>query len=289
MESNSHSIGFGKNIRNIRKKKGMTQTEFYQFLFPESTSSEEAIKKKMNKVEKGAQKSIDLEMFLRICDKCDISADYLIGKEKDYSNYDRKYIGNYTGLSDNAIKQLHEWRIAKNISTDGYCFDEVALVEGDSHDDSELIHMKKESAMLFLGMINLLFESGKHTVTINGHKSEEAFSNLAVIYALYMLCMDQPKTISGYLTKEFMEENFRNSKLFDDYVQIDASKVSFEDETNVLFPLKVEMVIHQYAWKRLENAVELLRMQIKEKRNSHQNADMRSPFEIFQDQDLPTE
>lgn len=283
MESISHLIDFGEKVRNIRKKLDMNQIEFYKFLFPDSDSSEEAIKKKMHNIENGVQKSVDLELFLSICDKCDISADYLIGKEKDYSNYERKAIGTYTGLNDNAIKQLHEWSLAKNINVNNYCFDEIALVEDGLHDNSASIKIKKDSAMLFLGMFNLLFEGGKHTTTVNDRKYEEPFSNLSIIHSLYMLCMDQPKIISGHLTQEYMEENFGYSKLFDDYVQIDASKVSFEDETNVLFPLNVEMLIHQYAWKRLETAVDLLRMQIKEKRNSHLDEDMSSPFDIFQD------
>ena len=289
MESISHLIDFGEKVRNIRKKLDMSQIEFYKYLFPESNSSEEAIKKKLHNIENGVQKSVDLEIFLRICDKCDISADYLLGIEKHYSNYERKAIGNYTGLSDKAIKQLHEWNLAKNINVNDYCFDEVALIEDELHDDSELIKINKDSAMLFLGMFNLLFEEGKHTITVHDRKYEEAYSNLSIIHSLYMLCMDQPKVISGHLTNEYMEEAFGYTHLFDDYVKIDASRVSFEDETNVLFPLNVEMLIHQYAWKRLETAVDLLRMQIKEKRDSHKDANMSSPFEIFQDQDIPTE
>ncbi len=289
MEQYSHVINFGKSLRNIRKKKGMNQIEFYKFLFPENPPSEEAIRKKMNKVENGRQKSIDLDMFLLICDKCDVSADYLLGKEKDYSNYDRKIIGQYTGLSDNALKQLHKWSLAKNITVNDSCFDEAALVEDGLHDNTEVARMNKDSAMLFLGMFNLLFEGGKHTTTVNDRKYEEAFSNLSIIHSLYMLCMDQPKIISGHLTKEYIEENFGYSNLFDDYVQIDASRVTFEDEANVLFPLNVETVIHQYAWKRLETSVDLLRMQIKEKRNSHQNTTMSSPFEILKDPDMPIE
>ncbi len=285
MESISHLIDFGEKVRKIRKKMHMNQIEFYKFLFPESNSSEEAIKKKMHNIENGIQKSVDLDIFLRICDKCDVSADYLLGKENDYSNYERKAIGNYTGLSDKAIKKLHEWNIAKNknLNLNNYCFDEAALVEAGLHDDSELTKINKDSAMLFLGMFNLLFEGGKHTTTVNDRKYEEPFSNLSIIHSIYMLCMDQPKVISGHLTKEYMEETFGYSQIFDDYVQIDASRVSFEDEANVLFPLNVETVIHQYAWKRLETAVDLLRMQIKEKKNSHMGEDMSCPFDTFQD------
>lgn len=289
MESNSHRIDFGEKVKSLRKKLNKNQIEFYKFLFPESDASEEAIKKKMHNIENGIQKSVDLEMFLRICDKCDISADYLLGKEKNYSNYDRKVIGNYTGLSDNVIKQLHEWNLAKKINISDYCFDEVALVEEGLHDDSEFKKMNKDSAMLYLGMINLLFEEGKRTIIVNNHKHEETFSNLSIIHSLYMLCMDQPKTIFGYLTKDCIEEIFGNSKLFDNYVQIDASRVAFEDESNVLFPLNAENLMHQYAWKRLETAVDLLRDQIKYKRNSYQNVNMSSPFGIFQDPDDFTE
>ncbi len=283
MESISHLIDFGEKLKKIRKKQRMSQTEFYKFLFPESDSTEEAIKKKMHNIENGIQKSVDLEIFLRICDKCDISADYFIGKETDYSNYDRKAIGNYTGLSDKAIKQLHKWSLAKNISTNDYCFEEAALVEDGSHDDTALIKMNKDDAMLYLGMINLLFEQGKKTTKLKGHKAEEKFSNLSILHSLYMLCMDQPKTISGHLSKEYQEENFGYGMTINDYVEIDASRVIFEDETNVIFPMNVEMLIHQYAWKRLTDSIDLLRMQIKEKRDSHKNTDLSSPFEILQD------
>lgn len=263
MESNSHPKRFGKKLRNIRKSKKMSQVEFYKYLFPETSSSEEVIKKKMNKVENGKQKSVDLDMFLRICDKCDISADYLIDREKDYSNQDRKIAGEYTGLSDKAIKQLHEWSEAQKIEVEYY--DEIALIEEGEHDESYWKNLRKKSAILFLEMFNLLFEDGKQTITINGHKHDERFSNLSIIHSIYMICAGQPKLINGHLTKEYKEEKFIYSDRVDDCVQIDATRVTFEDEENVLFPLDVEAIMHQYAWKRLERAIDLLRMQIQEK------------------------
>ena len=51
MESYSYPKRFGKKLRNIRKSQKMSQVEFYKYLFPETSSSEEVIKKKMNKVD----------------------------------------------------------------------------------------------------------------------------------------------------------------------------------------------------------------------------------------------
>ena len=95
----------------------MNQIEFYKYLFPDTDKEDENIKKKMNKIENGKQSSVDFDFFLALCHKCDVSSDYLIGKDS-YENFDIKQVCEYTGLSEAAVKQLHKWQTDANNGAD---------------------------------------------------------------------------------------------------------------------------------------------------------------------------
>jgi hypothetical protein len=58
MELNGYLLAYGDCVRTERNKLKMSQVEFYNFLFPENTKEVENIKKKMNMIEKGKQKSL---------------------------------------------------------------------------------------------------------------------------------------------------------------------------------------------------------------------------------------
>ena len=79
MESFIHPTAFGELVRTERKRLKLSQVDFYLFLFPDTNKAEETIKKKMNSIENGKQKSIDFDFLLAVCQKCDVSADYILG------------------------------------------------------------------------------------------------------------------------------------------------------------------------------------------------------------------
>ncbi|WP_027205895.1 helix-turn-helix domain-containing protein [Butyrivibrio fibrisolvens] len=282
MEANSYPVVFGENVRNMRKKKGMSQVDFYRLLYPGDELSVESIKKKMNKIENGKFKNVDFDLLQRYCSIFDVSVDFLFGREKDYSNYDNKFISEYTGLSDKVIKQLHKWNKDKNIKLSEDLQDEMSLVCDDISDKTRFQQIRKETAMIFLGMINLLFEEGTETVNINGHKHKNKFSNLSIIHSLYMLCVDQPKVIYGHLTKDYMEDNYGYDTRHSDYASMKASNLLYQDEDGVYYPLNMAMVIQQQARKRLDKAIDLLRIQIKDKREKNKNSSKNGHLNIFE-------
>ena len=118
MEVNSYLVVFGERLKTIRRQKNMSQVKFYNYLYPHNEKSEETIKKKMNMIERGKQKSLDLDFVLTVCHRCDLSVDFLLGIRDDYRNYDLKYICDYTGLDQEAVGWLHKWNQGKNNGAD---------------------------------------------------------------------------------------------------------------------------------------------------------------------------
>lgn len=264
MERICHPVLFGETVASVRKSMGMNQVEFYRFLFQDTTKEEETIKKKMNKIENGKQVYVDFDFFLALCTKCDVSADYLIGKES-IKNYDIKAVCEYTGLSEKAVQQLHRWQIDANNGADLSIIGSVVVGEdGEAQMDNAFA---KQSALQYLKILNHLFNEGVAKVKILGKTRKERFSNVGVLHSLYLLCMTEPKKIIG---KPLLSETFDG---FEDYlfkmhphlksqlerVVLDASSfMVLQDYDEVWYPLDMKNVIEQFGRKHLNESIDRL-------------------------------
>ena len=116
MEYLNYLENFGKLVKSLRTscKPKLSQVDFYKSLIPNSGKEDENIKKKMNKIENGKEKNIDLELLAAIQNKYDFSLDYIFGLTKDYTNYDNKHYCEYFGLDEKAIKNLHKLSLNKD-------------------------------------------------------------------------------------------------------------------------------------------------------------------------------
>ncbi len=104
-EEVSFRFQFKNRLRHIRESLGMTQEEFAKFLGlsrPTIGFYERADK------ENG--RIPDAEVLKRICEKCEVSADYLLGitDENAISG-----LSSYTGLSQTSIEYLHNLTVSK--------------------------------------------------------------------------------------------------------------------------------------------------------------------------------
>ena len=160
MERIGYLISLGEKVVKERTKKKMNQVDFYRYLFPDSDKEDETIKKKMNKIENAKQRSIDFEFVNVLCEKCDLSIDYLFGRQTEFKNHQSEFVNSYTGLSANSIEQLHEWKknlednVNTRILTDGYWHTGESDIDPD--DLFDRAHKKKE-ALHFIEIINYLF------------------------------------------------------------------------------------------------------------------------------------
>jgi hypothetical protein len=209
----------------------------------------------MNIIENGKQKHVDFDFMLAICQKCHVSADYILGLRNDYRNHENEFVCNYTGLEEHAVSILHEWEEDKNNGTDISKIDEVFVGE-DAEEEIRKTYKKKQ-AIQFLRILNLLFMDD-----LKAKKKTARYSNLRILYSLYTLCIEKPSTIYGKV--KFTEEQRDYISYFNpsientfDKVYLDATDVlMLKDESYVWYPFDAKQIIEQVARDHLNKAVD---------------------------------
>lgn len=263
MELNRYPIQFGDRVRAIRNSMHLSQVKFYNYLFPNSGKTEENIKKIMNAIENGKTKSIDLTFCLTLCDKCEISADFLFALKNDYSNHEIEFVCKYTGLEEDAVKQLHNWNKAKNNGAD---LSKLGQAFWPSDEESAYRDvLAKQAGIQFLKIINLLFQK-----TPGRSKKKNSSSNLTILHSLYLLCMSQPVRIAGELypnnqLHEMMiaEDPYLKSLL--ESVSLNAQKtLLLQDDSSCFYPISAKELLEQIAKNHLSNALDQLIEQVKQ-------------------------
>ena len=265
MELISYLLRYGECVRTERSKMKMSQVEFYNYLFPGNTKEEENIKKKMNMIENGKQKSLDLEFLLALCHKCSVSADYILGIDKDYSNHEIEFVCNYTGLEENAVKHLHRWCVGKNNGADPSKIDEVYI--GDEGEQEYWRRYEKQIGIQFLRIINYLFKEGKRKKT-KGDLHKGKYSNLTILHSLYLLCMSKPERVFGHLVAtedDYTLWNLINRSPHASYcIYLDPQKpIHLQDDSKVWYPFQAKEILEQIARNRLNKDLDWLIEQVK--------------------------
>lgn len=95
----SQNYDFHLNFQGLREEKGMTQKEFADFL----GIATGAVGGYENRT-----RTPNTKQLLNICQKCNVSADYLLGLEEiTKPDNELKFVCEYTGLSERAVVILH--------------------------------------------------------------------------------------------------------------------------------------------------------------------------------------
>lgn len=269
MELIDHPKKFGEAVKSIRKEKGMNQVEFYKYLFPNTQKEVENIKKKMNSIENGKQASVDFDFFLELCRKCDVSADYLIGRES-VRNYDIKEVCNYTGLSEKAVVQLHRWQLDANNGADLSIIGSVYVGEDGERQMDQAF--SKQAAIQFLKILNCLFNEGETKEKVWGKTRKVRYSNVGVLYSLYLLSMSEPVRITGKLNieetfdgyEDFLFSHMPHLKPKLERVVVDPSSlIMFQDDSDVWYQLDMKKVMEQIGRRHLDESINRLLNTIK--------------------------
>ena len=112
-------------------------------------------------------------------------------------------------------------------------------------------------------IINYLFTEGvRRNPDRRGKK--EPYTNLTILYALYMLTLAKPEIMFGYLSNESLERNgyILNPDMIDVsncQITMDASKPFFlRDSTKLWHFCSAKQIIEQYARRQLDKSVDRL-------------------------------
>ena len=242
MEYKRPLIEMGDRIRSIRKKNAkLNQVSFYRVLFPEKDLQDENIKKKMNKIENGKIKEIDFDLLLRLHEKYDVSVDYLLGYETEYTDYENKAASLYTGLSSGAIKQLHSWKKDRQI-------DNNKISTGSNDEIKELIYKRNQrnEADRMLKIINRLLEPCD-----DNRKS----SGLNVLFDIYMMSISPSDTVLG-IPEELAKSNLSLIDRAASAIRISADSLSFSDGSGGIRNIDIGAISRQIWKEQLVNDIE---------------------------------
>lgn len=237
MEINSHLYKMGERIREVRKRQGLNQIEFYRAVFPEKDLETENIKKKMNQIENGALKRVNIDMILRICEHFDVSLDYLFGFETDYPNYENKAACLYTGLSSEAISQLHFWN--------GFRDKEIPpRRKGLSAEEEKKYYTEldriRESKWI-LEIVNELLEKKSEADEKSG------ISDLSIFYDLYMMTLDAPSIVSG-IDADIAFRDIPYWEKWEHIVKVSSDSISYSDQMGEAHSIRFNE-INQQVWR----------------------------------------
>ena len=259
MEYNIHLVEMGNKIRTIRTKHKMNQVAFYRYLFPEVKLEEENIKKKMNALENGKSIRINFELLQRIHDKLDVSIDYLLGYETEYKNYENKAVSDYTGLSSEAVSQLHFWSKYK----DSDLPEPTASIT-----DAEFLRnlteqQNKQDSYWILYITSKLLEMK------SDEEQKKGIADLSILYDIYMMSLDPPEYILG-IPNDIASKKIPFLEKAVNSVQIAANSISYKDSNNEIHPINIGL-LNQQIWKeRLIQDVEKFIIEIKKRGESCQ-------------------
>lgn len=223
----------------------------------------ENIKKYIGKIERGTMKTLNTDLVIRFCKRFNVSADYLLGIRKDFESHEIEYVCNYTGLEKEAVKQLHKWNEDKNNGSDISKVGEVFLEE---EENEHLKMYAKQMGIAFLRIVNYLFKSGTRKSTRKRIKSEP-YSNLSILYSLYLLSMAKPKEVHASLFHddytEYVIKNNPDLRRCFNNTKIDLNEpMYFYDNNHVLYLLDPKTILETIGKDQLNKGVEWLIEQV---------------------------
>ena len=257
MEINLHLNEMGEKIYRIRKEQRMNQVDFYRDLFPEKDLEDENIKKKMNAIENGKNKRADYELLFRIREKYDVSLDYLFGFETEYPSYENKAASMYTGLSSEAVGQLHYWCRYKGRKVPelypGMTERQIRAINNES------VLSRESEWILFITSKLLEKKSEKDEKT--------GIADLSVLYDIYMMSLEPPKTLLG-IPEEILTKQLSFEDKIGHTVRVSANTVSYIDEMGEIHQVDIRKM-NQQVWK--ERLIKDLEVFITELRSERQN------------------
>lgn len=156
-----------------------------------------------------------------------MSLDYLFGFETDYPNYENKAACLYTGLSSEAISQLHFWN--------GFRDKEIPpRRKGLSAEEEKKYYTEldriRESKWI-LEIVNELLEKKSEADEKSG------ISDLSIFYDLYMMTLEAPSIVSGIDAEKWKH-----------IVNVSSDSISYSDQMGEAHSIRFNE-INQQVWR----------------------------------------
>ena len=247
MERHNHLKTMGKIVRETRKRNHMNQIDFYRELFPERELEEENIKKKMNAIENGKMKRVDIDLLLRLRDRFDVSLDYLFGFETEYPSYENKAASQYTGLSTEAVRQLRYWKRLKDKE-----LPDLSAIEDNAVNRKhyyEGINKRNEAKWILYFASQLLGNRPEN-------EEQEGVGDLPILHDLYMMSLE-PQTIMG-VPEMVSKSNLSLAEKIERTIKFDAAMVSYQDGAGGARRIDIAAINRQIWKEKLLQDVEAL-------------------------------
>lgn len=226
----------GDTVVRERKKRNMTQKEFYEFLFPDSNLDDKSIKSWMNNVEHGRRKTIDPDLLYHLHEKCNLGMDNIFGYETEFPNHENKNACRYTGLSATAAELLHKFAVA-------FSAEPLPLEECKNDEDykqrCQALSDKQEAEWILMVLELLLSEDYK--------SSDQTLPNYSILFDLYMLSVTEPERLNGIIKGTVCADD----GLMDvagKYEELYVDSLYMHDSFGFSHQVKIDEV-HQQIWK----------------------------------------
>jgi len=162
--------------------------------------------------------------------------DYLFGYETEFPNYESKNAVNYTGLSVETIELMHKLAEDKKIIVHNYS---PNMSEKEAKKRMEL-YDRKFDAEWVSKIVNILF-------TENKDYKGNLFSNLSVLYDIYMICASEPSNVRGIPQKAINDKDDLLTRITK-AEEINPNSLTMKDAFGVVHPIDVNK-INQQIWK----------------------------------------
>ena len=245
MESERYLSATSSRILETRKRNKMTQVQFYKKLYPSEDKSDDSIRKKMNTIENEKMKEVDFDLLFRLCKYFDVSLDYLFGLKTDYPNYKNKAVCKYTGLSPDAVQQLHFWNEYSQKDKPEFRQGMTEVEVREWQRETERITDSK----WIMEIVDRLL----------GFKSDEekknGVANMTIFYDLYMLSIGAPEVVKGILEETARADIPYIDKIYQS-VNIAADSLSYVDEMHESHPISIDKINRQIWKERLMKDVD---------------------------------
>ena len=230
----------GDTVVRERKKRNMTQKEFYEFLFPDSNLDDKSIKSWMNNVEHGRRKTIDPDLLYLLHEKCNLGMDNIFGYETEFPNHENENASRYTGLSTEATELLHGLAVAFSA--------EIPPLEECKDDKSYELRCKirsdKQDAEWILMILEVLLSEDIQT-------SDQMLPNYNILFDLYMLSATEPESLKGII-KGTVSDDDGLMEVAGKYEELYVDGLYMHDSFGFSHTINIDEV-HQQIWKNKLN------------------------------------
>ena len=218
-------------VKDERRKRGLSQINFYKYLFPERNLSDESIKSYMNDIEKANRKMIDPDLLHALHEKCNLGMDYVFGYETEFPNHESENACKYTGLSVETVELLNKLAMAKKAEIPPL---EAGMSDEDYKRRCNVLNDKQEADWI-LKIVEVM------------DTSEGTLPNYNILFDLYMMAVMRPAALRG-IELNSVGDDEGLMQLSRKYKDLYVDSLYIKDTFGISHTINMDQV-HQQIWR----------------------------------------